>query len=132
MSKLQGQSTSNAASISQKAALAALTGGFDMLDDMRKAFERRRDLAISIICSWPGVVCPKPDGAFYLFPDVHRLYNDAIPDSTTLCSVLLEKAGVAIVPGVAFGDDRCVRISYAVDDETLEAALHKVAKVLLR
>lgn len=130
MSKLQGQSTSNAASISQKAAVAALTGSFDMLEDMRKAFERRRDLAMDIIRSWPDVLCPKPDGAFYLFPDVHRHYNEAVPDSTALCGMLLEKAGVALVPGAAFGDDRCIRISYAVDDATLETALHRVAKAL--
>ena len=132
MSKLQGQSTSNPCSIAQKAALAALTGGFDMLDDMRKVFERRRDMAMGIINSWPDIVCQKPDGAFYLFPDVHRHYNEAIPDSTTLCTVLLETAGVALVPGIAFGDDRCVRISYAVDDATLETALHKTAKVLFK
>ena len=132
MSRLQGQSTSNVCSISQKAAVAALTGPFGPVDEMRVAFERRRNLALEIISSWPGVVCPKPDGAVYLCPDVHERYSSACPDSTSLCTRLLDEAGVALVPGVAFGDDRCIRVSYAVSDETLTKALHKVAKILLK
>ncbi len=132
MSRLQGQSTSNVCSISQKAAIAALTGDFAPVEEMRQAFERRRNLALEIIGTWPDVICPKPDGAFYLFPDVHRHYNSTAPDSTTLCTTLLAEAGVALVPGAAFGDDRCIRISYAVSDEVLVKALHKAAKVLLR
>lgn len=131
MSRLQGQSTSNVCSISQKAALAALTGGFDEVEVMRKAFERRRDLAMAIVDAWPDVICPKPGGAFYIFPDVHLHYNERFPDSTALCSCLLDEAGVALVPGVAFGDDRCIRLSYAVDDDTLVKALKKVESVLL-
>jgi aspartate aminotransferase len=132
MSRLQGQSTSNVSSISQKAAMAALEGDFSEFEVMREAFERRRDLAYDIISEWPGVVCPKPEGAFYIFPDVHRHYDERIPDSTTLCTVLLEEAGVALVPGIAFGDDRCIRVSYAVSDDVLTKALSKAAKVLLR
>lgn len=131
MSKIQGQSTSNVNSITQKAALAALTGPTDFMAEMNAAFSRRRDLAMEIVSSWPGVVCPRPDGAFYIFPDVSALYNEKMPDSTTMCSVLLDEAGVASVPGAAFGDDNCVRFSYALDDETLVAALNKVAKVIL-
>ena len=132
MSRLQGQSTSNVCSVSQKAAIAGLTGDFTKVDEMRVAFERRRDLAMEIVSSWPDVVCPKPDGAFYIFPDVHRRYNSRFQDSTSLCTLLLQEAGVAVVPGVAFGDDNCIRISYAVSDETLISALHKVEKVLLK
>ena len=132
MSRFQGQSTSNAAAVSQKAAEAALKGDFRLVDEMRQAFERRRDLAMEIISSWPDVVCPKPDGAFYLFPDMHLHYTTSIPDSTSLCTHLLEKAGVALVPGIAFGDDRCIRISYAVAEDTLEKALRKVAKALFK
>ncbi len=132
MSRLQGQSTSNVCSISQKAAVAALSGPFGPVEEMRVAFERRRNLALEIISSWPGVICPKPDGAFYLFPDVHERYTPACPDSTSLCTRLLDEAGVALVPGVAFGDDRCIRVSYAVSDETLTKALHKVARILLK
>ncbi len=131
MSKIQGQSTSNVNSVAQKAALAALTGPWDVLEEMNTAFARRRDLALAIMKTWPGVICPKPDGAFYLFPVVSACYTKAIPDSVTLCSRLLEDAGVAAVPGAAFGDDRCIRLSYAVADEVLEGALLKIGKVLL-
>ena len=131
MSKIQGQSTSNVCSIVQKAALAALTGPRDFMEGMNAAFMRRRDLCMDILGSWPGVVCPKPDGAFYVFPDVSALYTEAMPDSTTMCTALLEKVGVAAVPGAAFGDDKCVRFSYALDDATLAAALTKVGEVIL-
>jgi aspartate aminotransferase len=130
MTRLQGQSTSNVCSIAQKAAVAALNSGMEEVEEMRVAFERRRDLAMDLVSSWPDVVCPKPDGAFYIFPDVHRHYNDNYPDSTSLCTALLDGAGVALVPGAAFGDDRCIRISYAVSDDCLAQALRKTAKML--
>ncbi len=131
MSKIQGQSTSNICSIAQKAAVAALTGPTDFMGQMREAFARRRELAHGMVSAWPGVVCPRPDGAFYVFPDVSALYTEKMPDSTAMCTVLLEEAGVAAVPGAAFGDDRCVRFSYAVDDQTLTQALTKVAEVIV-
>jgi aspartate aminotransferase len=131
MTKIQGQSTSNICSIAQKAAVAALTGPTDFMNTMCEAFARRRELAHSMVSSWPGVVCPRPDGAFYVFPDVSALYTRRMPDSTAMCTVLLEEAGVAAVPGAAFGDDRCVRFSYAVDDRTLVEALDKVAGVIV-
>jgi len=132
MSSLQGQSTSNICSISQKAALAALTSSFAESDAMRMAFERRRNLAYEIVSAWPDVICPKPQGAFYIFPDVHRHYNQRFPDSVALCNVLLDEAGVALVPGMAFGDDRCIRISFAVSDDVLEKALTRTTQVLFR
>ncbi len=132
MVKIQGQSTSNVCSITQKAALAALTGPWDIVEEMKTAFARRRDLVLAAIATWPGAVCPKPDGAFYVFPDVSALYTTAIPDSTTLCTKLLEEAEVALVPGAAFGDDRCIRISYALADETLVKAMERIGKVLLK
>jgi aspartate aminotransferase len=130
MCKIQGQSTSNICSMAQKGALAALNGSWDFLDGARKNFRRRRDLALEIVRSWDGVTCPTPDGAFYLFPRVDGCYSAAMPDSTALCAHILEKAGVALVPGAAFGDDRCLRISYAVADEVLEEALGAIGKVL--
>lgn len=130
MGRVQGQSTSCVCSIAQKAALAALEGGFDETEKMRKAFERRRNTAMGIVNSWPDVVCPNPDGAFYIFIDVHKHYNSIFADSTSLCSYLLDKAGVALVPGAAFGDDRCIRLSYAVNDDTLVRALNRVGDVL--
>jgi aspartate aminotransferase len=131
MSKIQGQSTSNICSITQKAGLAALTGSWEPVDMMRAAFARRRDLALERVRSWPEVVCPAPAGAFYLFPRVDRYYTHGIKDSTSLCSHMLEKVGVALVPGAAFGDDRCVRISYALDEATITLALDKIEEVLM-
>ena len=131
MARLQGQSTSNVCSVAQKAALAALTGGLDAVNAMKVAFERRRNLAMSIISTWPKVICPRPGGAFYIFPDVHQYYTPEMPDSTSLCTALLDKAGLAIVPGGAFGDDNCVRLSYAVSDDNLERGLRVLEKFLL-
>ncbi|MBQ9536193.1 MAG: pyridoxal phosphate-dependent aminotransferase [Desulfovibrionaceae bacterium] len=130
ISAMQGHSTSNICSIAQKAALAALEGSFDCVAEMRKAFQERRDLGLKIINSWPFAVCPKPDGAFYFFVDVHACYKGAIHNSTELCSHLLEKAHVAVVPGAAFGDDNCIRFSYAVAPDVLQDALTKVGEVL--
>ncbi|GAB7021662.1 pyridoxal phosphate-dependent aminotransferase [Salidesulfovibrio brasiliensis] len=131
MGKIQGQSTSNVSSFSQKAATVALNGSWDIVDEMKVAFLRRRDIAHEIITSW-GAVCPKPDGAFYLFPVLDRFYTDDAPDSATMCTKILEQAGVALVPGSAFGDDRCIRFSYAVDDDTLRSALEAVGNVLMK
>lgn len=129
MSKIQGQSTSNVSSFSQKAAVVALAGEWDIVEDMKEAFMRRRDIAHEIITSW-GAPCPKPDGAFYLFPVLDAFYTEDAPDSAAMCTKILEEAGVALVPGSAFGDDRCIRFSYAVDDDTLRDALNRVGKVL--
>ena len=132
ISKLQSQTTSNICSIAQKAALAAYSGGLDEAVKMRGAFQRRRDLALEIINTWKGVYCPKPDGAFYIFPDVHGVYTASMPDSMAFCEQVLEKAGVALVPGKPFGDDNCVRLSYAVSDEMLIQALERIGKFLYK
>lgn len=129
MNTLQGQSTSNVCSIAQKAALAALTGSYDCLDGMRAAYARRRDLALSVMAGWDGVVCPRPDGAFYLFPDfAGRLGAGA--NATDLCGRILEEAGVALVPGEAFGAPSCLRFSTAVADDVLVQALKAVGKIV--
>ncbi|MCR5813295.1 MAG: pyridoxal phosphate-dependent aminotransferase [Desulfovibrio sp.] len=130
ISAMQGHSTSSICSIAQKAALAALTGPMDCVLEMRQAFQRRRDLAYAKVSSWPGIVCPKPDGAFYIFCDVHTVYGDSVHNSTELCTYLLDHAHVAVVPGAAFGDDACIRFSYAVADEVLERALTAVGHEL--
>ena len=133
ISRLQGQSTSNVCSIAQAAALAALsTEDFSTVEDMRKTFERRRDLVYGILSTWEGVICPKPQGAFYIFPDVSALFTPEYPDSASLCTTLLSEAGVAVVPGVAFGNDNCIRISFAVSDEVIVEALEKMRKVLYK
>ncbi|MDE7372033.1 MAG: pyridoxal phosphate-dependent aminotransferase [Desulfovibrio sp.] len=132
MTSLQGHSLSNVCSVAQKAALAALEGPDDCVIEMREAFRRRRDLAMDIVAGWPRAVCPRPDGAFYLFVDVSALYGGEINDSTALCSYLLDEAHVALVPGAAFGDDNCVRLSYAVADDTLADALSRVGDALAK
>ncbi|MBQ2515999.1 MAG: pyridoxal phosphate-dependent aminotransferase, partial [Desulfovibrio sp.] len=129
-STLQGQCTSNICSITQKAALAALTGPMDCVATMRAAFQRRRDMALEIIDGWKFAVCPHPDGAFYLFVDVHNCYRKTVHNSLELSQHLLDKIHVALTPGVAFGDDSCIRFSYAVSDETLKMAVAKVGDVL--
>jgi aspartate aminotransferase len=130
MTKIQGQSTSNINSITQRAAVAALTGPWDIVEEMKQAFVHRRDLAYEIITGW-GAPCPKPDGAFYLFPVLDEFYTEEAPDSAAMCTRILEEAGVALVPGSAFGDDKCIRFSYAVDEKVLKSALAKVGSVLL-
>jgi aspartate aminotransferase len=131
MDTIQSQSTSNVCSIAQKAAVAALEGSYDCVAEMAAAFQRRRDLALNILSSWKGVLCPKPEGAFYLFADMSCYFGKSgIANSSDLCTYFLEKAGVALVPGLAFGDDACVRFSYAVADEVLEQALKNMEKVL--
>ncbi|WP_456325566.1 pyridoxal phosphate-dependent aminotransferase [Desulfonauticus submarinus] len=129
MTKLQGQSCSNICSIVQRAALVALQGDFNFLDEKRKLLIERRNLAIKFLNDLE-LVCPRPDGAFYLFPEIKKYFKGEIKDSTSLCNYLLEKAGVALVPGIAFGDDNCVRISYAVSQDVLIQALEKVYHAL--
>jgi len=128
MGKLQGQATSNVCSITQKAALAALTGPQDSIKVMRDAFQRRRDFALAEISTWAGVKCPKPDGAFYLFLDLNGVKGGS--DDVAFCQMLLEKAHVATVPGTEFGMPGCMRISYAISDERLKEALRRIHDAL--
>ena len=132
MVKLQGQTTSNVCSIAQKAVATALSSSYDCIKPMKEAFKQRRDYAHAQISSWAGVVCPKPEGAFYLFPDVSALFTKDMPDASSLCTYLLEEAKVAVMPGEAFGDPNCIRISYAVSDETLKEALHAIKTALYK
>ena len=129
-STLQGQSTSNICSIAQKAALAALTGPMDCVREMREAFSRRRNMALSIIDTWKFAVCPHPDGAFYLFIDVHKCFGGKVHNSLELSRYLLERLHIATTPGVAFGNDNCIRLSYAVSDDALKKALTEMGEVL--
>ena len=97
---------------------------------MRQAFQRRRDLGMDIIRGWDFASCPCPDGAFYLFVDVRKCFGGTVRNSTELCTWLLDKARVAVVPGAAFGDDNCIRFSYAVSDDTLRDALQRIGDAL--
>jgi len=136
MSKIQGQSTSNASSIAQKAALAALQGPTDALDEMVKTYETRRTWLVNALNQIDGVDCITPDGAFYVFPSVAGWLGKTTAEGLTLtddvvvCEWLLEAAGVALVPGTAFGSPGQVRFSYAVSQDTLEDAVNRIKKVV--
>ena len=128
MGRLQDQSTSNPTSIAQKAAVAALTGPQDVVEEMRKAFQERRDVLVAGLNSLPGVRCPNPGGAFYVFPDVSGWYSGDIKGSDTLAEVLLEKYGVGVTPGSGFGADNCIRMSYATSMEVIKGGLERLAR----
>jgi len=136
-SKLQGQQTSNASSIAQRAALAALKGDNRFIQDMVAAFVRRRDLVMQGLSEIPGLRCDVPDGAFYVFPDVTYFYGKSDGETTIqndmdLCLYLLDKAHIAAVPGDAFGEPRCIRLSYATSDENLKTALANLKTALAK
>ncbi len=133
--KLQGQMTSGATSIAQRAAIEALEGDQTCIEDMRKAFIRRRDFVLSRLDKIDGIKCIKPDGAFYVFPDMSAFYGkstgeNTIENSMDLCLYLLEKGHIATVPGEAFGAPNNVRISYANSDENLNRAMDWLEKAL--
>ncbi|MDR2726577.1 MAG: pyridoxal phosphate-dependent aminotransferase, partial [Deltaproteobacteria bacterium] len=130
MATIQSQTTSNVCAVAQHAGVAALNGSYADLHTMRAAFIHRRDAAWAEIATWPGVACPKPDGAFYLFLDLRALFASAAPDETSLCATLLREANVAVVPGSVFGAPGCIRLSYAVREDELMAALVRMKHVL--
>jgi aspartate aminotransferase len=130
MVTIQGQSTSNAASISQWAAVAALTGPQDYIPDAGRAFLRRRDLVVEMLNRAPGVQCPTPEGAFYVYPSIAGLIGASTPEGRVIatdedfCRELLEAEGVAVVFGAAFGGSPNFRLSYAAaDDQLIDACL---------
>lgn len=133
--KLQGQYTSGASSIAQKAAVAAFSGDQTCVEDMRKAFLRRRDLVIGLCKDIPGIKLNLPEGAFYLFPEVDSYYGKSagdrkIADASDLAMYLLEVGHVATVGGAAFGAPECLRFSYATSDENLIEAIKRIKDAL--
>lgn len=131
VSKLHGQYTSNCSSIAQKAAEAAYDGPQDCVEQMRQAFERRRDLIVGLAKKIPGFNVTVPDGAFYIFPEVSALFgkkagDKVISSADDLAMYLLEEALVASVSGAAFGAPDCLRFSYATSDEKLIEAMGRV------
>ena len=134
--KLQGQYTSGPCSVSQKAAEYAYTGNQSCVEDMRKAFERRRDLIVSLARDIPGLEVNVPEGAFYLFPKCSSLYGKTTPEGKTIANssdlamYLLEHAHVATVGGDAFGDPQCFRMSYATSDENITEAMSRIKEAL--
>lgn len=137
MIKIQSHSTSGTSSITQKAALEALTGDQDDLVDMLGAFARRREMIVERLNEMEGVECFNPQGAFYVFPKVSQYYGKTangkvIEGSVALCEYLLDEEKIAIVPGAAFGADDYIRLSYATDDESIEEGLNRLEKGLTK
>lgn len=137
MSKLQGQYTSGTNSVSQMAALAAYKGDQECVEDMRIAFERRRNLIVSLAKDIPGLVVNVPQGAFYLFPKCSSFFGKTdgkrvINNSTDFALYLLEEGRVATVAGDAFGDPNGFRMSYATSDDNIREAMKRMKEVLAR
>ncbi len=135
--KLQGQYTSGPCSVSQKAAEAAYTGSQQCVEDMRQAFERRRDLIVRLAKDIPGLEVNMPQGAFYLFPKCSSYFGKSdgsrvINNSTDLAMYLLEVGHVATVGGDAFGSPECFRMSYATSDENIVEAMRRIKETLAR
>ena len=135
MSKVQSQSTSSPNSIAQYAAIAALDGPMDFINENRKVFARRRRLVCDALNDIDGIDCSHPDGAFYVYPSIAKLIGKKRPDGAVIetdgdfVSYLLEAGEVAVVPGVAFGLSPYFRISYATSDEMLADAMSRITKV---
>ncbi|MFN6570789.1 pyridoxal phosphate-dependent aminotransferase [Dendronalium sp. ChiSLP03b] len=123
-SSIQGHSTSNVCTFAQYGAIAALEGSQDCVEEMRQAFAKRRQVMLDRINAIPGLSCPKPDGAFYLFPDISKTGLKSLE----FCDALLEEHQVAVIPGIAFGADDNIRLSYATDLATIEKGLDRLDK----
>jgi aspartate aminotransferase len=135
INKLQGQYTSGPCSVSQKAAEAAYTGTQAPVEEMRQAFERRRDLIVKLAKEIPGLKVNQPQGAFYLFPKCDSFYgksagNRTINDADDLAMYLLEVGHVACVGGTSFGAPECIRMSYATSDENIVEAMRRIKEAL--
>lgn len=131
----QSHATSNVDNVAQRAALAAVSGPLDAVDEMRTAFDRRRQTMVSMLNEIPGVECSEPQGAFYAFPSfVDVLGSDiggTVPMTTLdLAAAILDQAKVALVPGEAFGAPGYMRLSYALSDADLQEGVTRIARLL--
>ena len=131
---LQSHATSNVANVSQRAAIAAVSGDLAAVDEMRTAFDRRRRTIVSMLNEIDGVECPRPHGAFYAYPSVKGLLarehdGTRIDTSADLAEYILEKAEVAVVPGEAFGSPGYLRLSYALGDDDLVEGITRLQKL---
>ncbi len=126
ISNLQSHATSNPASISQRAALIALTGGQKCVEDMRAEFEKRRDFMVEKINKFRGISCVKPDGAFYVFCDISKLKMDSLE----LATRLLNEAKVAVIPGTPFGAKFYIRLSFAIGIDSINKGLDRIGEWL--
>jgi aspartate aminotransferase len=130
--KLQSHSTSNPASISQKAALEALTGPQESVGIMLSEYAKRRKFVLERLRAIPGVKCAEPGGAFYAYPNISAAFGrGGIKDSVDFSAKLLEKAHVAVTPGEAFGTNDHVRMSYATSMEELDKGLRRIHEFLV-
>jgi aspartate aminotransferase len=122
--KLQGHSTSNVCTFAQYGAIAAYEGSQDCIQEMLVAFAERRTVMLEGLNSIPGIHCPQPDGAFYMFPSIAKTGMKSLE----FCDALLESQQVAVIPGVAFEADDCIRLSYATDMDTIKRGIERLSK----
>ena len=122
--KLQGHSTSNVCTFAQYGAIAAYEGSQDCIQEMLVAFAERRTVMLEGLNSIPGIRCPQPDGAFYMFPSIAKTGMKSLE----FCDALLESQQVALIPGIAFGADDCIRLSYATDMDTIRRGIERLSK----
>jgi aspartate/methionine/tyrosine aminotransferase len=132
---LQSHATSNVSNVSQRAAIAALTGDLSAVARMREAFDRRRQTMVAMLSDIPGFVCPEPEGAFYAYPSVKGALGREVAGRTPttsaeLAEVILDEAEVAVVPGEAFGSPGYLRLSYALGDDDLTEGVSRIQKLL--
>ena len=135
--KIQGQITSANCSISQRAALTAITSDLSPTFDMARQYLERRNMVYELLKAIPGIKANLPDGAFYFFPDVSSYFGKSdgehtIQDANDFCIYILEKAHVSLVSGAAFGNPDCVRLSYAASEENLKVAIKRISEVLAK
>jgi aspartate aminotransferase len=121
---VQGHSTSNVCTFAQYGAIAALSGSQDCVEEMRLAFAKRREVMFERLNAIPGLHCPKPDGAFYMFPNISKTGLKSLE----FCDRLLDSMQVAVIPGIAFGADDCIRLSYATDMTSIEKGMERLEK----
>ena len=132
---LQSHATSNVANVSQIAALAAVSGGLEAVEEMKVAFDRRRLLIVDMLNSIDGVDCPTPEGAFYVYPSVKGVMGREIrgtrpASSSDLAALILDEVEVAVVPGEAFGTPGYLRLSYATSDANITEGVQRMAALL--
>jgi aspartate/methionine/tyrosine aminotransferase len=132
---LQSHATSNVANVAQVAALRAVTGDLAAVEQMRTAFDRRRRRIVSMLREIPGVECPEPEGAFYVYPSVRGLLGRELRGrtahtSTELAALMLDEVEVAVVPGEAFGTPGYLRFSYALGDDDLVEGIRRIQELV--
>jgi aspartate aminotransferase len=133
--RIQSQSTSNPNSIAQKAAVEAICGPQDHVETMVREFEKRRNYLVERLSRLKDVTCLSPQGAFYAFPNFSKYYNGSlkgkkVSGSLELADLLLEHARLAAVPGIAFGEDACIRLSFATSMDNLKKGVDRIEETL--